>query len=330
VTITNPVFRLTPWVYLTMEQFLTAKTEVAARVLTHEDEPFIGCGLQVPQQECTAASWSFDDDELQKLDLAWAEEGTPNSQYDRIVIHTHPGTSSTPSSTDNTEFAEDKWAGKPYYVQLIIAKGSMFGRMRVNLTPQRYVVVPLTVRVDWSLLFGSNLTIGSDGHEQFIKDALACVTTRTFTQFKKQQKWSNGSGLLVPDKRIPLAPTPEHALFDKNEDTQWAEDFVAIYLKAIEAQDMPKIAQMVQVYADEVGKDPWIERTIEADIRIHAGMKQWVQEAINNAIEILSNPPAELLATPTEHTTPGGTKVVIGPSQKKARNLLKNRKKNRK
>lgn len=95
--------------------------EVTCFGITDEDDPLLVKDLWVPKQEVSVATTELDDESFA---IAVEEMGkmAPPSTFTRIWLHTHPGSSATPSSTDrttqSTTFSTCEW-----HVMGILAQG---------------------------------------------------------------------------------------------------------------------------------------------------------------------------------------------------------------
>jgi hypothetical protein len=109
------------------------KTEISAMgVCFDPDHPLRINDLFVPHQTCSGAYTEFDDDALSDAFELYGPKPDPNDgdeligmhpyQFSRIWLHTHPGSSASPSGTDHTTFKEEfgppEWA-----VMFILARG---------------------------------------------------------------------------------------------------------------------------------------------------------------------------------------------------------------
>ena len=97
------------------------------------------------KQRVTVASVAFDDAAVadffdQQIDL-----GRKPQQFLRIWLHTHPGDSASPSSTDEETFAR-VFGNSDWAVMFILARGGQtYARLRFNVGPGGHVQIPVEV-----------------------------------------------------------------------------------------------------------------------------------------------------------------------------------------
>jgi hypothetical protein len=123
-------------------------TEVGGFGLSHPDDPLYLEDILVVRQRCTLATVAFDDAAVADLFDAMADAGIAPGRFARAWLHTHPGSSVDPSSTDEATFArvfgECDWA-----VMAILGRtGRTSARLRVSGGPG--AVVELRTAVDWA------------------------------------------------------------------------------------------------------------------------------------------------------------------------------------
>lgn len=102
---------------------MKGQTEVGGMgILTPDKNKLVVDDFVLIPQEATAASVEFDDDGWEDFVEEHAAKGLPADRYMRVWIHTHPGNSATPSSTDQKSweatFGDFSWA-----LMFIIARG---------------------------------------------------------------------------------------------------------------------------------------------------------------------------------------------------------------
>ena len=132
------------------------KTEIGFFGLTPENDPFLIQQIVIPKQEVTAVSVDFDDEGLADHLESCILEGLEPWQCMRWWLHTHPGNSASPSSTDwstwSKAFGNCDWSG-----MIILAKGgdtSCHFRKAVNIQQQRVVLeAELDIEIETSTSF---------------------------------------------------------------------------------------------------------------------------------------------------------------------------------
>lgn len=97
--------------------------EVGALCQTREDDPLYVEKLHFVKQESTAGSTEFDEDAQHNLVVDMDEAGVSPENYLRIWVHTHPGSSATPSSTDWETF-DEVFGLMPWSIMAILSKSA--------------------------------------------------------------------------------------------------------------------------------------------------------------------------------------------------------------
>ena len=102
-------------------------------------------------QTCSVASVKFDDSEVADFFDRQVDMGRLPEEFGRIWIHTHPGDSPTPSSTDETTFARC-FGRADWSVMFILAcGGKTYARLQLSVGPGADVLLP--VEVDFGCTF---------------------------------------------------------------------------------------------------------------------------------------------------------------------------------
>lgn len=118
------MIRFTPYAWAKL-LFMRDKgpTEVAGYGISSLDDPLLVTDFQLVKQIAGPAHFEFDDEGLADFSerMAFEHELQP-AEYQRILIHTHPGNSATPSGTDETNF-EDKMSDCSWAIMFILARG---------------------------------------------------------------------------------------------------------------------------------------------------------------------------------------------------------------
>lgn len=100
-------------------------TEVGAMGLCRTDDPLWVKDFDFIGQECTSTSMDFDEQAQQDYFDQHMSAGENPEHFLRVFAHTHPGNSSTPSSTDWEMF--DEVLGQcPWRVMLILSQNNQF------------------------------------------------------------------------------------------------------------------------------------------------------------------------------------------------------------
>jgi proteasome lid subunit RPN8/RPN11 len=128
------------------------ETEVCGFGITGAGDLLFVEDIVLVDQVCTWVTADLDDGSVADFFDAQVDEGRKPEQFARIFIHTHPGSSPQPSSTDEETFAR-VFGGSEWAVMFIVArKGECFARLRYNVGPG--LDAELQVEVDYRQPFG--------------------------------------------------------------------------------------------------------------------------------------------------------------------------------
>jgi hypothetical protein len=106
-------------------------TEIGAFGISPPGRPFCIQDIVLIRQVCTAATVEFDDAAVADFFEDQVDQGRTPEQFARIWIHTHPGDSPEPSSTDEQTFAR-VFGRCGWAVMFILAKGgAVYCRLQV-------------------------------------------------------------------------------------------------------------------------------------------------------------------------------------------------------
>ena len=126
-------------------------TEIGGFAISSHDDLLFVEDVELVVQQCTWSNVAFDDESVAEYFDRQVEAGRRPEEFARIWVHTHPGRSPEPSSTDEATltrvFGRADWA-----VMLIVARGGeTYARLRYNIGPGADIVLP--VEVDYSRPF---------------------------------------------------------------------------------------------------------------------------------------------------------------------------------
>ena len=123
-------------------------TEVAGFGLSSSQNPLYLEDVLVIRQRATPVTVGFDDHAVADLFDEMADAGISPSRFARIWLHTHPGSSVTPSGTDEDTF-QRCFGGCDWAVMAILGRtGRTYARLRFNAGPGTSVIIPTAV--DWA------------------------------------------------------------------------------------------------------------------------------------------------------------------------------------
>ena len=125
--------------------------EVGALGVSVPGKPLVIADLLVPKQLVSWVSVAFDMDNVSDLYADMSEKNRPMEEFARVWIHTHPGSSATPSGTDENTFMTN-YGTCNWSVMFILAKsGATTACLRLK-TPQK-LDIQLGVGIDWTVPF---------------------------------------------------------------------------------------------------------------------------------------------------------------------------------
>lgn len=146
-------------------------------IAEYPEHPLLVTDIVIPKQETSFASFEFDDNGLADTFEEMTNKGLHPYQHARIFIHTHPGSSASPSGTDENTFAE-KFGQANWSVMFILAKdGACTCKIQFNIDShgiQHKTDLPLTV--DYNIPF-----LASD-HKAWDKEFKEKVKKKTYIQ----------------------------------------------------------------------------------------------------------------------------------------------------
>ena len=152
----QPILRFSPIAWAKLLFFRDkGGTEIAGFGISQPDDLLYIEEFATIKQEVTMGSFCFDDSAVADFFDSQVDAGKKPEQFARILIHTHPGDSATPSSTDENNF-QRVFGGCDWAVMFILGRtGKTYSRLRFNVGPGGEVVIP--VQVDFSLPFAGSL-----------------------------------------------------------------------------------------------------------------------------------------------------------------------------
>jgi proteasome lid subunit RPN8/RPN11 len=133
----RPAIRFTPYAWAKLLYLRDAgDTEIGGFAVTSPNDLLLVEDVCLVRQQCTAITVEFDDESVADFYDEQVDAGLKPEQFGRIWLHTHPGTSSEPSLTDEETF--DRCFGSvEWAVMFILAKGGeTYARLRFNVGPQ--------------------------------------------------------------------------------------------------------------------------------------------------------------------------------------------------
>jgi proteasome lid subunit RPN8/RPN11 len=141
-----PVLRFTPTAWAKLQYFCHAgETEIGGFGITPSWDLLLVEDFVTVRQRTSMVTVAFDDEAVADFFEDQAMEGRKPEQFGRIWLHTHPGDSAAPSSTDEETFAR-VFGPCDWAVMFILAKGGQtYARLRFNAGPGGQLLIPVAV-----------------------------------------------------------------------------------------------------------------------------------------------------------------------------------------
>ena len=144
----NPL-RLTPYAWRKL-LFLRdlGPTEVGGFGISSKDDLLLVQDISLVRQQCSVVTVKFDDQAVADHFDDYVDLGYEVERFARIWVHTHPGDSATPSSTDEETFARC-FGNSGWAIMFILAQGGeTYARLALNTGPGGDLMLP--VEIDFS------------------------------------------------------------------------------------------------------------------------------------------------------------------------------------
>ena len=129
-------------------------TEIGGFGISAADDLLLVEDIRLVRQECSSVYVAFDDASVADCFDREVDAGRQPQEFGRLWIHTHPGSSAQPSSTDEATFAR-VFGSADWALMFILARGGQaFSRLRFNTGPGGELLLP--VDVDYSRPFAAS------------------------------------------------------------------------------------------------------------------------------------------------------------------------------
>jgi len=139
-------------------------TEIGGFGITAADDLLLVEDVRLVAQTCTWVHVAFEDQSVANFFDDQVDAGRRPEQFGRIWVHTHPGNSPQPSSTDEATFTR-VFGRSDWAVMFILAQaGQSYARLRFNVGPGNEVILP--VEIDYNRPFGR--TEFDTWHEEYL------------------------------------------------------------------------------------------------------------------------------------------------------------------
>jgi hypothetical protein len=156
-----PALVLAPLAFLKLQFFLHAgETEIGGFGISRTDDLLYVEDFITVRQRVSCVTVEFDDTAVADYFDGMVDEGKVPAQFARIWVHTHPGSSAAPSSTDEETF-ERAFGRCDWSIMFIISRsGQTYARLRFAAGPRASLLLP--VRVDWSAWANAVADLGGE------------------------------------------------------------------------------------------------------------------------------------------------------------------------
>lgn len=142
----QPTLRFSPtaWAKLLFLRDL-GPTEVGGFGISAADDCLRIEDVQLVRQSCTSVTVHFDDAAVADFFDSQVDQGLQPSRFGRVWIHTHPGSSATPSFSDEETF-DRSFGSVDWALMFILAQeGQTYARLRFNIGPSGSLDIPVAV-----------------------------------------------------------------------------------------------------------------------------------------------------------------------------------------
>ena len=204
----QPLLRFSPTAWAKLLFFRDkGETEIAGFGISALDDLLYVEEFATIRQEVTIASFAFEDSAVADFFDQQVDAGRKPEQFARILIHTHPGDSATPSATDEENF-QRVFSRCDWAIMFILGRtGKTYARLRFNVGPGGEAGIP--VYVDYSKPFSSS------DHQAWDAEYQANIKAVT---------WQ----MSLPNLQKPTVGSPEQAIRDISIPNEWLEEFEAM------------------------------------------------------------------------------------------------------
>ena len=113
--------------------------------ITDPDDLLFVKDIVLVKQTVSMVTVSFDDNGVADFFADQVEAGRKPEQFARIWVHTHPGSSPTPSCTDEDTFKRVFGSCDWAIMAIVAEKGRSYARLRFNTGPGSDMEIPISV-----------------------------------------------------------------------------------------------------------------------------------------------------------------------------------------
>lgn len=133
----NPILRFSPYAWAKLLAFRDyGPTEIAGFGVSVGDDPLFIEDFVTVKQSCTSVTVAMNDEAVADYFDEQVDHGRKPEQFARVWLHTHPGSSAHPSTTDEETF-ERVFGQCDWAIMAILARGGQtYARLRFNVGPR--------------------------------------------------------------------------------------------------------------------------------------------------------------------------------------------------
>lgn len=165
----QPALRITPYAWAKLVYLRDAgPTEIGGFGISAPGDALLIEDVRLVKQSCDWASVSFDDDAVAEFFDEQVDRGRRPAEFGRVWVHTHPGDSPSPSSTDEETFARVFGACDWAVMLILAAGGASYARLRFSAGPGGSLVVPVELAFE--------APFEASDHRAWQEEYDACVT----------------------------------------------------------------------------------------------------------------------------------------------------------
>ena len=155
-------------------------TEVGGFGISSPDDLLLVQDISLVRQLCSAVTVKFDDQAVADHFDDYVDLGYTPERFARIWVHTHPGDSAVPSSTDEETFARC-FGNSDWAIMFILARGGeTYARLALNAGPGGDQMLP--VEIDFSR------PMPASEEQDWEQEYLTSVTEERFLEPRKEKR----------------------------------------------------------------------------------------------------------------------------------------------
>ena len=182
-------------------------TEVGGFGISATDDLLAIEDIRLVQQVCTAVTVKFSDPSVADYFDRCVDQGLRPEQFGRIWIHTHPGNSARPSSTDEETFARSFGAADWSVMFIVASGGQTYARLHFRAGPGGDLEFPVDVDFDMPFAASAQQAWQEEYYASVLFDPPAPVShpSREYRDYLDEFLGPFGPAL-IPDELGPFDP----------------------------------------------------------------------------------------------------------------------------